>query len=290
MDNKITHWTSPRCSVPRFLRCAHIAIIVLMPVTMRGNKSIACSFVLSIFSVVWSLVAVKDGLQGTSSATTLEQLWSPPILLNQMGVETTAGRKVVAKAGHIMRTAEKAVALVATCTEENATSVKGSAEHFSNAKLATGAEFDFVREVSLTVQAIDGQGNPQNRGGDYFILTFIGWMSSGMDTVAYKTATAAKDLFNGSYIFEFRVSATRVAYYNLTLLHYHTCYQGYGPSSPNVFTDLDFQPKGVSHVELSEFLTESDGAQSFHEYPYDQLPIRGESRWPAGQYMTSVFN
>ena len=135
------------------------------------------------------------------------------------------------------------------------------------------ASSNYIREVSLTFQAFDEQNMPLTRGGDQFVLHFLGWMGSDADSIAYKTAVDAEDLSNGSYKASFKVPATQVKVYNMSLLHYNTCYQGYGPLSKDDYHKLDFWLTPITHNGLSAFLSEEkQNTQSFHEYPQG-LPI-----------------
>jgi len=189
------------------------------------------------------------------------------------GKQESVSSAKMRKSLRIIGAAEKALSNgFGNCGSENRTSLDETAALFSQHATFLPTEIDnpYFRDVMLAFEAVDVNGKLRTSGGDQFILTFTGWVDHAAVTFAYKTAVSTEDLFNGTYVATFTVPNTHVDSFNLTLMHYYTCNQGYGPHLAPEFYELDFGPREV--VPHSRFVDWLHKEETSSIALFDQLP------------------
>jgi hypothetical protein len=85
-----------------------------------------------------------------------------------------------------------------------------------------------IHHVTFTFQAYTEQNVPRFLGGDEFVVTFKGWTKAPAKNVknkmAFKTAVVARDNHDGTYSATLPIPRVSLTSYNMTMMHYFTCY------------------------------------------------------------------
>jgi len=183
------------------------------------------------------------------------------------------------------------------CQMENTTSLETTAALFSmekpilhhhqdgrkissqHAPIVVGTSISF-QLVTLVFRAYDLHTMPRTMGGDEFVITVWFWSTTpipgarlgnngkvgDITTIKFKTAVVAHDMQNGTYTAIIKVpQGCPITSYNVTLMHYYTCYDGFKQYVPSLgdkhkYSSLpQFGPVTVNpHVAFDDFVLKTN--------------------------------